>query len=40
MKVWHKVTGQVSGFSTFRGKPVDAGFRQRFMGITMPAHGK
>ena len=23
-KVWHKHTGQVSGFSTFRGKPVDA----------------
>ena len=32
--VWHKHTGQVSGFSTFRGKPVDAGFRQRFMGFT------
>ena len=24
-------TGHVSGFSTFRGKPRDAGFRQRFM---------
>ena len=34
VKVWHKHTGQVSGFSTFRGKPVDAGFRQRFMGFT------
>lgn len=27
-------TGHVSGFSTFRGKPRDAGFRQRFMGFT------
>ena len=26
-------TGHVSGFSTFRGKPRDAGFRQRFMGF-------
>ena len=34
VKVWHKNTGHVSGFSTFRGKPVDAGFRQRFMGFT------
>ena len=24
-------TGIVSGYSTFRGKPKDAGFRQRFM---------
>ena len=27
-------TGHVSGFATFRGKPRDAGFRQRFMGFT------
>ena len=27
-------TGIVSGFSTFRGKPKDAGFRQRFMAFT------
>lgn len=27
-------TGQVSGFSTLRGKVRDAGFRQRFMGFT------
>ena len=27
-------TGIVSGFATFRGKPKDAGFRQRFMGFT------
>lgn len=27
-------TGHVSGYSTFRGKPRDAGFRQRFMGFT------
>ena len=33
-KIWNKTTGNVSGFSTFRGKPVDAGFRQRFMGFT------
>ena len=26
-------TGHVAGFSTFRGKPRDCGFRQRFMGI-------
>ncbi len=32
-KVWDN-TGHVSGFSTFRGKPKDAGFRQRFMGFT------
>lgn len=32
-KVWG-TTGHVSGFSTFRGKPRDAGFRQRFMGFT------
>ena len=32
-KVWSG-TGHVSGFSTFRGKPRDAGFRQRFMGFT------
>jgi len=28
-------TGHVSGFSTFRGKPRDAGFRQRHMGFTI-----
>lgn len=28
-------TGHISGFSTFRGKPRDTGFRQRFMGFTM-----
>ncbi|MEQ8655114.1 MAG: nuclear transport factor 2 family protein [Kiloniellales bacterium] len=28
-------TGHISGFSTFRGKPRDAGFRQRFMGFTL-----
>jgi hypothetical protein len=33
VKVW-ETTGSVSGFSTFRGKPRDAGFRQRFMGFT------
>jgi hypothetical protein len=38
VKVWHKHTGHVSGFSTFRGKPVDAGFRQRFMGFTTSWH--
>ena len=27
-------TGHISGFSTMRGKPRDAGFRQRFMGFT------
>ena len=27
-------TGIVSGYSTFRGKPKDAGFRQRFMCFT------
>lgn len=27
-------TGHISGFSTFRGKPRDAGFRQRYMGFT------
>jgi ketosteroid isomerase-like protein len=27
-------TGHVRGFATFRGKPRDAGFRQRFMGFT------
>ena len=32
-KVWG-TTGHVSGFSTLRGKPRDAGFRQRFMGFT------
>jgi len=26
--------GIVSGYATFRGKPKDAGFRQRFMGFT------
>lgn len=34
VKVWG-TTGHVSGFSTFRGKPRDAGFRQRFMGFTI-----
>ena len=33
-KVWNKTTGHVSGFSTFRGKPVEAGFRLRFMAFT------
>ena len=33
-KVWNNTTAHVSGFSTFRGKPVDAGFRQRFLGFT------
>ena len=28
-------TGHVAGFSTFRGKPRDTGFRQRFMGFTL-----
>ncbi len=27
-------TGHIAGFSTFRGKPRDSGFRQRFMGFT------
>ena len=27
-------TGLVSGYATFRGKPRDSGFRQRFMGFT------
>lgn len=27
-------TGHVSGYSTLRGKPRDAGFRQRYMGFT------
>jgi len=27
-------TGIVSGYATFRGKPKDSGFRQRFMGFT------
>tara|TARA_Y100000588_G_scaffold333859_1_gene372988 strand:+ start:1596 stop:1991 length:396 start_codon:yes stop_codon:yes gene_type:complete len=27
-------TAVVSGYATFRGKPKDAGFRQRFMGFT------
>tara|TARA_B100000686_G_C16721167_1_gene935049 strand:- start:826 stop:1257 length:432 start_codon:yes stop_codon:yes gene_type:complete len=36
-KVWGP-TGHVSGFSTFRGKPRDAGFRQRFMGFTLSWH--
>jgi ketosteroid isomerase-like protein len=27
-------TGIVSGYATFRGKPKDTGFRQRFMGFT------
>lgn len=34
VKVWG-TTGHVSGYSTFRGKPRDAGFRQRFMGFTI-----
>ena len=29
------MTGHTAGFSTFRGKPRDAGFRQRFMGFTL-----
>ena len=37
VKVWG-TTGHVSGFSTFRGKPRDAGFRQRFMGFTLTLH--
>lgn len=36
-KTWGS-TGNVSGFSTFRGKPRDAGFRQRFMGFTIGWH--
>jgi len=28
-------TGHISGYSTLRGKPRDAGFRQRFMGFTL-----
>lgn len=36
-KTWG-LTGNVSGFSTFRGKPRDAGFRQRFMGFTIGWH--
>jgi len=28
-------TGHIAGFSTFRGKVRDAGFRQRFMGFTL-----
>lgn len=36
-KVWG-TTGHVSGFSTFRGKPRDCGFRQRFMGFTVTFH--
>ncbi len=34
VKVWGP-TGHTSGFSTFRGKPRDTGFRQRFMGFTI-----
>lgn len=30
----HGATGIVSGYATFRGKPKDCGFRQRFMGFT------
>ena len=30
----HGETGLVSGYSTLRGKPKDAGFRQRFMCFT------
>lgn len=37
VKSWG-TTGHVSGFSTFRGKPRDAGFRQRFMGFTIAWH--
>lgn len=33
MREWGDA-GVVSGYATFRGKPVDAGFRQRFMGFT------
>jgi|TARA_Y100000814_G_scaffold291936_1_gene269392 ketosteroid isomerase-like protein len=36
-KVWGS-TGHISGFSTFRGKPKDSGFRQRFMGFTITFH--
>ena len=28
-------TGHVAGFSTFRGKPRDCGFRMRFMGFSL-----
>ena len=38
-RVWG-TTGHVSGFSTFRGKPRDAGFRQRFMGFTQTWYHK
>jgi len=31
-------TGIVSGYATFRGKPRDCGFRQRFMGFTQTWH--
>jgi len=34
VKVW-RTTGHTSGFSTFRGKPRDTEFRQRFMGVTI-----
>ncbi len=30
--------GIVSGYATFRGKPKDCGFRQRFMGFTQTWH--
>ncbi len=30
--------GIVSGYATFRGKPKDSGFRQRFMGFTQTWH--
>jgi len=30
----YATTGIVSGYATFRGKPRDSGFRQRFMGFT------
>lgn len=34
VKVWG-TAGHTSGFSTFRGKPRDTGFRQRHMGFTV-----
>ena len=34
VKVWGE-TGLITGFSTLRGKPHDAGFRQRFMAFSM-----
>ena len=37
VKAWGQ-SGHVSGFATFRGKPRDAGFRQRYMGFTISWH--